>query len=1193
MSKISKRFVSCVLAVAMMTSLAPSTAFATDGSTESVSTTTENSKQSAITVTSEDTLKTAITSAGSTTTTIQLGENITLNATLTIPENAKITLDLNGHTLGISSDIDVIDNSGTLTVKNGTIAAKDNGSTTAGMAVDNLAGATLTVDQDADKTTKLIGKCGIQNYGTVTVNNGTIESYNRNAYWGSGDSTLTVNDGTFTSPNGSSGYGRAISTEGDVTIYGGTFYSGGSSGAGDNYMNTIGMFNGAVLTIQPTDGKTVTVTSKTDYAVSSMGDATINIYGGTFACNGDRTDIYNFSDTNVVHLYGGTYKHEPYAEYLAEDRIVTKQDSGLYTVEELGETTSITVNSYDELKTALNGSATEPKNITLGQNITIPSNANLSLKSRYSITIPENITLTIEGILSLSGTLTNNGTLTVTDTGFIEYPLQITNTGTITDFPTVENEVCTISTPMQLQWLSCLIEWDNANIPANIELASDITMPDVNFTPIGNSSFYHESTFNGKNHTINNLKISVTSEYRGGFFGNVGDVTIKNLTINGTSTNSTSSYIGALAGYMGGSCTVQNVNISNYTVNSPISYGVGGFVGQIWTNDATDKVEFINCTSNANVTGFANVGGIWGTSTGSLGNIGIYNCTLGGSVTTINVNGAICGGYAASAPVTVIGLDHTDLTVTVKGQPTDNLLAYTTATNNLDNADASQYKAVKQNGTWTAIENSANTATADVSGVPYTSFDEAVKAAADGDIINITGEMTVNATVTIDKDITVTGFDKLKVEGDSLSIEAGTYDSDPTDYLAEGLKAKKIGNTYKVIDADIHTITFDANGGSCDTAAADTNGDGVLTTLPTATRDGYTFDGWFTAKDGGDKVTTETFFKEDITLYAHWTKNSSGGGTVTPTPDPEEPSDSEETVTNPDGSTTTTITKEDGSSSTTTVGTDGKVESDVTVSEEAVSNADGAAVALPIPEVPVTTDKDAAPTVTVNLPSKDATKVEVPVKDVTPGTVAVLVDADGNETVIKDTVQSENGIIVEITDGTTIKVVDNSKSFDDVTDNYWGADAIDFATSRELFAGTGENTFSPEGDMTRAMIWSVLARYEGADTSGASGDEWYAGPQKWAIENGISDGTYPNASMTREQLAAMLYRYVGSPAVSGTVGDYSDADSISSWAKDAMTWAVQEGLIAGMDNDTLNPQGTATRTQVAAILQRFIENKMA
>ena len=1188
MSKMSKRFVSCVLAVAMMTSLAPSTAFATDGSTESVSTTTENSEQSTTTAATENDLTTAINNAGSTATTIQLTADIELNETLKIPADANITLDLNEHTLSISTTADVIDNSGTLTVKNGTITAKDDKKDTKGMAVDNLAGATLTVDQDAGKTTKLIGRSGIQNYGTVIVNNGIIESYNRNAYWGDNGTTLTVYDGTFTSPSGSSGMGRAVSSSGDVTIYGGTFYAGGTSGAGDSYVNAIGMYNSSELVIDPQNGKTVTVTSKTDYAVASSGKS-VKIYGGTFSCEGERTDILAFN-TTPIYLYGGTYKHEPYAEYLAENRIVTKQDNGLYTVEELGETTSITVNSYAELKTALNGSATEPKNITLGQNITIPSNADLSLKSRYSITIPENITLTIEGILSLSGTLTNNGTLTVTDTGFIEYPLQITNTGTITDFPTVENGVCTISTPMQLQWLSCLVEWDNNNIPALIELASDITMPDVNFTPIGNSSFYYESTFNGKNHKITSLKTTATAESYGGLFGNVGDVIIKNLTISGASTNSTSSYIGTLAGYMSGSNTVQNVHINDCTVYSPISYGVGGFVGQIYSSDSTAKVEFINCSSNAKVTGYANVGGFWGTSTGSLGSIGIYNCTLGGSVTTINVNGAICGGYADSAPVTVIGLDHTDLTVTVKGQSTDKLLAHTTATNNINNADAS-YKAVKKSdGTWEVV--AANTVTADVSGVPYASLFDAVSAATDGDIINITGEMTVNTTVTIDKDITVTGFDKLKVEGNSLSISAGTYDADPTAYLAEGFKAKKIGNTYKVIDADIHTITFDANGGSCDTATADTNGDGVLTALPTPTRDGYTFDGWFTAKDGGDKVTTETFFKEDTILYAHWTKNSSGGGTVTPTPDPEEPSDSEETVTNPDGSTTTTITKEDGSSSTTTVGTDGKVESDVTVSEEAVSNADGAAVALPIPEVPVTTDKDAAPTVTVNLPSKDATKVEVPVKDATPGTVAVLVDADGNETVIKDTVQSENGIIVEITDGTTIKVVDNSKSFDDVADNYWGADAIDFATSRELFAGTGENTFSPEGDMTRAMIWSVLARYEGADTSGASGDEWYAGPQKWAIENGISDGTYPNASMTREQLAAMLYRYSGSPAVSGTVGDYSDADSISSWASDAMVWAVQGGLIAGMGENTLNPQGTATRTQVAAILQRFIENKM-
>ncbi len=455
------------------------------------------------------------------------------------------------------------------------------------------------------------------------------------------------------------------------------------------------------------------------------------------------------------------------------------------------------------------------------------------------------------------------------------------------------------------------------------------------------------------------------------------------------------------------------------------------------------------------------------------------------------------------------------------------------------------------------------------------------------DTIKIHQNLTLSANATIPSEATL-----VIDENATLTISEGsTLTNNGTIVNPE----KIVGNVTNGNTAAIkHSVQFQTTPTNAQVIVKDQFGttiDAAENTMYYLQNGTYTY----TVSAQGYKDNSGTFTVEGKaqTLSVVLSESSSGGGTVTPTPDPEEPSDSEETVTNPDGSTTTTITKEDGSSSTTTVGTDGKVESDVTVSEEAMSNADGAAVALPIPEVPVTSDKDTAPTVTVNLPSKEATKVEVPVKDVTPGTVAVLVDADGNETVIKDTVQSENGITIELTDGATIKVVDNSKSFDDVADNYWGADAIDFATSRELFAGTGENEFSPEGDMTRAMIWSVLARYEGADTSGASGDEWYAGPQEWAIENGISDGTMANSSMTREQLAAMLYRYVGSPAVSGTVGDYSDADSISSWASDAMVWAVQEGLIAGMGENTLNPQGTATRTQVAAILQRFIENKMA
>lgn len=103
-----------------------------------------------------------------------------------------------------------------------------------------------------------------------------------------------------------------------------------------------------------------------------------------------------------------------------------------------------------------------------------------------------------------------------------------------------------------------------------------------------------------------------------------------------------------------------------------------------------------------------------------------------------------------------------------------------------------------------------------------------------------------------------------------------------------------------------------------------------------------------------------------------------------------------------------------------------------------VEDAQGEVVTLPMPEVPVTTDRETAPTVTVDLPSGTTAKVEIPVADVTPGTVAVIVKADGTEEVIKTSLTTENGVAVTLSDGDTVKIVDNSKTFDDVADNYWG-----------------------------------------------------------------------------------------------------------------------------------------------------------
>ena len=112
---------------------------------------------------------------------------------------------------------------------------------------------------------------------------------------------------------------------------------------------------------------------------------------------------------------------------------------------------------------------------------------------------------------------------------------------------------------------------------------------------------------------------------------------------------------------------------------------------------------------------------------------------------------------------------------------------------------------------------------------------------------------------------------------------------------------------------------------------------------------------------------------------------------------------------------------------------------------------------------------------------------------------------------------------------------------------------------------------------------TVLARLSGADTSGDAIAKGVA----WAVENGVSDGTNPEAKITREQLVTMLYRYTGSPAVTGDLSAYTDAASVSAWAKDAMTWAVSNGIVKGVTETTLVPGANATRAQVATIMQRY------
>lgn len=290
-----------------------------------------------------------------------------------------------------------------------------------------------------------------------------------------------------------------------------------------------------------------------------------------------------------------------------------------------------------------------------------------------------------------------------------------------------------------------------------------------------------------------------------------------------------------------------------------------------------------------------------------------------------------------------------------------------------------------------------------------------------------------------------------------------------------------------------------------------------------------------------------------------------------------------ETIVNADGSVTKIETKPDGTTVETTTKPDGSTTVAETKPDGSVSTVEKRADGT---EIKTAQPVSGEITASVSVPkSVGSTRVDIPVSKPTGSMVAVIVHPDGTEEIVRGSVVTETGIALRAEGDVRLKIIDNAKSFNDMAD-HWAKDAVEFASSRELFNGVGNDAFGPDRSMTRGMVSTMLARLAGADTAG--GETWYAKGTVWAVENGISDGTNPEQPITREQLAAMLYRYAGSPAVSGELG-FDDADSISAWARDAVRWCVDNGILNGVGGNRMTPQDLARRGQVAAMLMRFLQ----
>ena len=160
--------------------------------------------------------------------------------------------------------------------------------------------------------------------------------------------------------------------------------------------------------------------------------------------------------------------------------------------------------------------------------------------------------------------------------------------------------------------------------------------------------------------------------------------------------------------------------------------------------------------------------------------------------------------------------------------------------------------------------------------------------------------------------------------------------------------------------------------------------------------------------------------------------------------------------------------------------------------------------------------------------------------------------------------------------------------FTDVREGQWFYEAVKYVYDEGIMNGMDRYTFDPNGSLTRAMVWTMLARLEGVDTE--NGANWYAKAQEWAVEAGVSDGTDPMGNITREQLVTMLWRLNGSETTTGSLTGFTDYDKVSDWAGNAMLWATVNGIIEGDEANALNPTAGCTRAQAAAMFMRFCEN---
>ena len=359
-----------------------------------------------------------------------------------------------------------------------------------------------------------------------------------------------------------------------------------------------------------------------------------------------------------------------------------------------------------------------------------------------------------------------------------------------------------------------------------------------------------------------------------------------------------------------------------------------------------------------------------------------------------------------------------------------------------------------------------------------------------------------------------------------------------------------------------HTISFNPNGGTTSSIAEVTDSNGKLSSLPTATRINHTFTGWYTSPTGGEQITTDTIFGGDATVYAHWIY--SGGNNDRPTDSDWAPSG------NDSSQSAFSITSPSTSHGTVTI-------------------------------TPKSAAKGSTVTITA-IPDPDYKLASLTVTDSKGNELGLTDKGDGKYTfTMPGSAATVNATFepVEQMSGATPES-NWVNPYTDVSTSAWYYDAVKFASENSLMNGIGNNLFAPDTNLSRAQLTQILYNKEGKPTSSGnsiytdvSNSTWYTAAIAWASGNSVVEGYGnnlfgPNDSITREQLAVMLWRYAGKPTANREL-PFNDASQISSYALPAMRWAVDNGILNGKGNGILDPKGFATRAQVA---QMFTNSRL-